>query len=118
MRALHAIGAFDGAIYLGGLAAECALKACIARKTREYQYPDVKRANRVNTHHLESLLREAELDREIEQAGNEVRESWTIIKDWRIELRYEIGRSEAECRDFLIALGGEGGLLQWLKRFW
>jgi hypothetical protein len=29
-------GLFDGAYYLGGLAVECALKACIAKATQHY----------------------------------------------------------------------------------
>lgn len=33
----------DGAYYLAGYAAECAIKACIARRTVRYEFPDKKR---------------------------------------------------------------------------
>ncbi len=36
---LLAAGAWDGAYYLAGYAVECALKACIAKKTVEHSFP-------------------------------------------------------------------------------
>jgi hypothetical protein len=74
--------------------------------------------NRINTHQLQVLLKEAELDRKLEQAPDSVRENWTIVKDWRVELRYEVGKSEAECRDFLAAVSGPDGVMPWLRAFW
>lgn len=38
--ALLAAGFPDGAYYLAGYAMECALKACIAKRTREYDFPE------------------------------------------------------------------------------
>jgi HEPN domain-containing protein len=63
-------GKQQGAFYLGGFAIECALKACIAKKTRRHDFPtDAKYAGKVYTHNLEELLKlaqlETELDREI-----------------------------------------------------
>jgi hypothetical protein len=100
------------------LAVECGLKSCIARRTREHQFPDAKWANRVNTHHLEGLLKEAELDRELDRASSEIRENWAIVKDWRVDLRYEIGKTEFDCRDFLAAISAQDGVMPWLRRFW
>jgi HEPN domain-containing protein len=34
------LGLSDGAYYLAGYAVECALKACIAKGTRRYEFPD------------------------------------------------------------------------------
>ena len=48
-RLLLAGGAFDGAYYLGGLAVENALKACIARATQRYEFPDRNRVNRLKS---------------------------------------------------------------------
>jgi HEPN domain-containing protein len=31
---------YDGAYYLSGYVVECALKACIAKKTREHDFPN------------------------------------------------------------------------------
>jgi len=38
--ALMQAGFFDGAYYLAGYAVECAIKACIAKGTRRYEFPD------------------------------------------------------------------------------
>ncbi|HUZ65420.1 MAG TPA: hypothetical protein VMU82_17075 [Acetobacteraceae bacterium] len=116
--ALFAGHYFDGAFYLGGLGLECALKACVARKAQEFQFPDAKWANRVNTHQLAILLNEAGLENELKSAPTAVGVNWADVKNWKIESRYEIGKSEAECRDFLAAVSGQDGVLQWLKLFW
>jgi len=36
-------GFFDGAYYLAGYAVECAIKACIAKGTRRYEFPDKRK---------------------------------------------------------------------------
>jgi len=38
-NALLSAGKYDGAYYLAGYAVECALKACIAKLTNEYDFP-------------------------------------------------------------------------------
>ena len=117
-KALYTAGHFDGAYYLGGLGVECALKASIARKTRRFEFPDKPRADRVYTHRLELLLKEAELELELARASDAVKENWTTVRDWKVDLRYIVGKSEAECRAFLRAITGRDGALPWLKRFW
>ena len=37
-------GCPEGAYYLAGYAVECALKACVAKQTREHDFPDRKSA--------------------------------------------------------------------------
>jgi hypothetical protein len=48
-RLLLAGAEFDGCYYLTGYAVEAALKACIAKATRRFEFPDKDRANRVFT---------------------------------------------------------------------
>jgi len=55
-KALLAAGFSEGAYYLAGYAVECALKACIARKTQEFDFPEKKRVNDSHTHDLGKLL--------------------------------------------------------------
>ena len=43
---------YDGAYYLAGYAVECALKACVAKRTARYDYPDKDLANQCYTHKL------------------------------------------------------------------
>lgn len=47
---------FSGAYYLTGLAIECALKACIARSTDQYEFPDLRRVQDSWNHNLDHLL--------------------------------------------------------------
>ena len=57
-EALLMAGRWSGAYYLAGYAVECALKACFAKQTREYDFPqkslqktappNIARSNRVN----------------------------------------------------------------------
>lgn len=117
-RALSQAGLHDGAYYLGGLAVENALKACVARATERYEFPDRDRANRVYTHKLEGLLNEAGLRRELQVASPSVRASWSTVKEWAIDARYESGRTRLAVEDFLQAVVGRDGVLRWLRRFW
>jgi hypothetical protein len=41
-RARH----YEGSYHLAGLAVECAVKACIAKQTRRFEFPDKHRANK------------------------------------------------------------------------
>jgi HEPN domain-containing protein len=66
-RALFQGGNYDGAYYLSGYAIECALKACIAKKTKRYDFPDKRRANDSYTHSLTQLVRVAELQSDLDQ---------------------------------------------------
>jgi HEPN domain-containing protein len=43
-KALLDLGMPDGAYYLAGYAVECALKACLAKGTVKYEFPDKKRS--------------------------------------------------------------------------
>lgn len=117
-RSLYAASHFDGAYYLGGPGVECALKACIARKTRRFEFPDKPRADRAYNHRLEVLMKEAGLELELARASDAVKENWTTVRDWKVEVRYATGRSRAECQAFLAAVTGRDGALPWLKRFW
>jgi HEPN domain-containing protein len=40
---------FDGAYYLAGYAVECAIKACVAKKTQRYDFPDKDLAIQVHS---------------------------------------------------------------------
>jgi len=41
------LGLFDGAYYLAGYAVECALKACIAKGTQRFEFPDKRKGSLV-----------------------------------------------------------------------
>src|SRR5436190_20323748 len=55
-RALLEAKCFDGAYYLCGYAVECALKACIAKRTRRHDFPDKKTVADSYSHNLVNLV--------------------------------------------------------------
>ena len=54
-EALLSAGRYAGAYYLAGYAVECALKACIARKTKQDDFPP-KEAKDYWVHRIPDLL--------------------------------------------------------------
>jgi hypothetical protein len=109
---------YDGTYYLSGLAVENALKACIARATQRYEFPDRDRANQVYVHDLEKLLKAAGLAAQLRSAVPVTQAAWAQAKDWKVETRYDFGKSETEAREFLRAAAGRNGVLPWLRQFW
>src|SRR6266540_5581853 len=92
-KALLDAGLTDGAYYLSGYAVECALKACIARRTRLHDFPP--RPNLVRgmyTHDLIELVRIAGLALSLAariRACSTFDAHWTRTQDWSGESRYE-----------------------------
>jgi HEPN domain-containing protein len=120
-KALLAAGSPEGAYYLAGYAVECALKSCIAKRTREHDFPDKKLVNDSHTHDLAKLLQLAELRVDLEQAmqGNPaMQSSWGAIQDWSETSRYE-RKNAQEASDLLQAIEDQaGGLLPWIRLHW
>lgn len=120
-RTLLAVGHYPGACYLIGYAVECALKACVAKQVRRYDFPDKKLANEAFTHDLEKLIKVAGLAPDFERdrkrnPGLEL--NWAIVKDWSETVRYELGITEPQARDLFSACTGRNGILPWVKRRW
>jgi hypothetical protein len=120
-KALFAAGCPDGSYYLAGYAIECALKACIAKRTREYDFPDKKLAVDSHSHDIVKLLQLADLKLELETAAQSspaLVASLDTIKDWSEATRYE-RHSTPEASDLIQAIeDSAGGLLPWIKLHW
>ena len=113
---------YDGAYYLAGYAVECALKACIARSTKRFDFPDKKTVVDSHTHDLKQLLRVAKLDgllaQEV-QAHPEFRSNWATVANWSEQARYQLGHSEADAEALYAAITArKNGILRWLKKYW
>jgi HEPN domain-containing protein len=113
---------YQAAYYLCGYAIECALKACIARKTREFDFPDRKLVNDSYVHDVEKLLRVAGIEQLLEEetkqngafAGN-----WIIVQDWSETSRYDASITADQALIFFLAVADENnGVLAWLKKWW
>jgi HEPN domain-containing protein len=114
-------GCPDGAYYLAGYAVECAIKACIAKRTERYEFPDKPRTEASWKHDLNDLVKTARLDailRTAEAAQPVLNANWTIVRQWSERSRYE-RRSTAQARELLDAIRDRRyGALVWLKNHW
>ena len=111
-----------GAYYLAGYAVECALKACIAKTTQQYDFPDRGRVNSSHTHNLSALARIAGLEEKFrERAGSEesFNINWKSVRDWSEEVRYRPNVPEHRAVTLYGAIvDAEYGVLPCIKKFW
>lgn len=111
----------EGAYYLAGYSVECALKACIAKRTQQYEFPDKKLANDIHTHDLGKLLDLARLKDDLDRfltERPEMEEGWDNILEWSEIDRYK-RKTKADAEDLLKAIeDNRGGLLPWLRQRW
>lgn len=113
-------GSYPGAFYLAGYAVECALKARIAKETKQYDFPDKpKQISKIYSHDLEDLLSLAKLKDQLEadiRSNTNLRAYWNRVVNWKEEKRYEPGLTENEARDLYQAIADPvNGVLQWLR---
>lgn len=112
---------FSGAYYLAGYSVECALKACIAKQFRRYEFPDRQRVNDSYTHDLKKLaglsgLQQAITDQAVSDVG--FRTNWDVVTLWSEKSRYDI-LNRAKTRQMLDAIMEENsGVMPWIKQRW
>ncbi len=119
--ALIKSGNYDGAYYLSGYIIECGLKACIAKNTKKYDFPDKKRVNQSYTHNLNDLVKVAGLESSLNQEikkDPEFEVNWTLVKDWSEESRYQ-KHTKQEANDFYnVITNRKNGVLKWINQHW
>ena len=124
----------DGAYYLGGYAVECALKARIAKRTQQHDFPDKKLVEKSYQHDLVTLLAAAGLDKDFKEATDldlDLKEDWNEVKDWTEQRRYDLfylpneqdsvrrRACQSLARLFLDSVeNSSGGVLPWIRRRW
>jgi AbiV family abortive infection protein len=112
---------YHGAYYLAGYALECAIKACIAKQVKKFDFPDKKLAQNSHQHKLPELINvagiKAELDsRQLEDV--EFQSNWAVVKDWTVESRYDRFITKPKAIDLYSAITDkQSGVLTWLKTF-
>ncbi len=112
---------YSGSYYLCGYAVECAIKACIAKRVKRYEFPSKALAQGSYTHNLTELLKTASLwpSFELEMKGNRDLEIyWSVIKDWSEESRYK-RYTRQEATDLYNAVNDQQkGILKWIIQYW
>ncbi len=114
---------FEGAYYLAGYAVECALKACIAKKTKRFDFPPKDKIVReLYTHNLEQLRKLAELPLNLEAKKKSMIQfelNWAVVKGWKEEVRYETEVDDKRANNLYSAITDKKhGVLSWLKKYW
>jgi len=118
----------EGAYYLAGYAIECALKACIAKKTKAHDFPDLKLAKDSYEHNLSSLLKTAGLEALLMaelRINRKLANNWKTVSGWSVEARYEpfgpgdiLDLTNHAADLYSAIMDSEDGLLPWLKKHW
>ena len=120
-RSLLESGFSDGAYYLAGYSVECALKACIAKRTREHDFPDKKLGNESHTHNLTELIRLSNLASQLQngmQSDPTLQNYWITVREWSESSRYQRW-SVTAASDLLEAIENPtGGILPWIRPHW
>ena len=120
-KALLQVGMADGAYYLAGYAVECALKACIAKGTKKYEFPERKRVDSSYSHNLDLLVKLAGLEgARVAYAvrSPEFRKCWDVVQSWSEESRYQRHSPEA-ATDLVAAVGDRRhGVISWIRLYW
>ncbi len=104
-----------------GYAVECGLKACIAKLTNQYDFPDKELTQRSYTHKIELLVDVAGLvsQQQTEAAANPAfANNWLIVRDWDENARYQLW-TELQARRLVEAVTNPTiGVLPWIKFRW
>jgi HEPN domain-containing protein len=120
-KALYRASHYSGAYYLAGYAAECALKACIAKDTKRHDFPDKERVQKSYTHKLSDLATvaglKATLDKDL-RANAKFAASWELLAKWSEESRYKIW-AQTDAQSIIEAVSkSSDGVLPWIMQRW
>lgn len=112
---------YCGAYYLCGYALECGLKACISKKIKRSQFPDLKFVRESWVHDLSQLVKQAALsdDRDKKmKLDKQFAANWGVVKDWNESSRYK-KYAKKDAADFYHAVADPTtGVFQWVKMNW
>jgi hypothetical protein len=112
---------FEGAYYLAGYAVECALKACIAKQIKRYDFPDKKVVTDSYSHDIVKLIQVSGLkaQHDIEMRNPAFALNWAIVKDWSEQVRYSRSISRIQTQDLYSAITvRRNGVMPWLRKWW
>jgi hypothetical protein len=113
---------YSGAYYMCGYVVECALKACICKRTNQDDfYPHPKEAHKAWSHDRKDLIGLADIVEKVEdarRADNTLNIYWREVEGWTVESRYE-KHSQREAENLYDAVSHPvHGVLACIKRHW
>ena len=114
-------GNYDGAYYLCGYIIECGLKSCIAKKTREHDFPDKKIVAKSFVHSPTQLIKLSGLEtpqKDERKRNQKLAVNWAMVKDWNESSRYE-KHSRIDAENLYSAIvNRQDGVLKWIRTYW
>jgi hypothetical protein len=109
------------AYYLAGYAVELAIKACIAKSFKADTIPDKALVDKTYSHEFPKLIGTAGLTallQQQEQASQDFRTAWGVVKDWSPDARYT-DKGEQDAKELVEAIShANHGVLRWIKTHW
>jgi hypothetical protein len=113
----------SAAFYLVGYAVECALKACIAKNTSQYEFPASPEFVReyVWTHNLKRLLAGAGLEQKLKNdapQGSQLDTNWATALVWSEGARYQTITLEQAHGLYAAITDPDQGVLAWVQQSW
>lgn len=114
---------YQGAYYLAGYSVECAIKACICRNTKRYDFPPERKVvDDIYKHDINTLIAVAGLQvhrDEIIKSDELFAQNYGTVKDWREVSRYDTRISAQKAKDLYNAIADPAhGVLPWLMLLW
>ncbi|MEL7665608.1 MAG: HEPN domain-containing protein [Methanosarcina mazei] len=112
---------YDGAYYLSGYVIELALKACIAKQVKQYDFPDKDAVSESYTHKLKDLLKATGLAQKFNTAiekNRQLGENWAIAVNWSEEKRYTKNDKQTAEAMFDAITDKNNGVFTWIKQHW
>ena len=118
-KALLEARLYSGAYYMCRYVVECALKACICKRTGEFPSPDESRD--AWSHDYLKLIKVSGLGSEFNEARAADRDldvNWKSVENWSPSSRYEV-KSQEDARALLAAVSDpDHGVFSCIKRNW
>jgi hypothetical protein len=96
-------------------------KGLHSKKTKKFDFPDLKQVKNSSTHDLENLMELSGLKSDFVKDYNndkDLMDYWLTVRDWNEESRYKCF-SQQSARDLYMAIADETkGVLKWIKQHW
>jgi hypothetical protein len=121
-KVLLEAGLYSGAYYMCGYVVECALKACICRRTNQFDfYPNPNDAKDAWSHDFKKLIRVSDLEGGFNAAREKDKDldvNWKSVEGWKPESRYE-SRGQQEAQTIFEAISDpDHGVLSCIRQYW
>ena len=121
-KALLDAGLYSGAYYMCGYVVECALKACICRRTKQFDfYPKPSIHRLAWSHEIKDLIEASGLKGEFDRARQEDKDldvNWKSVEGWKADSRYETHSQNDAQRLFDAISNPDHGVLSCIKQNW